>query len=114
MASRVAERLKTQDPRKLGDIRKVPKPHRMIAQSTASPAKIKISPILAKKSRKIATKPLPRRVSHTKTRASLKYPAPDCSSHCPPPGRHHPPPAAAAPPAPTPTNEKCSPKTTSQ
>ena len=36
---RVIERLKTQDRRKLGYIRKVSKPHRMIAQHPAPPAK---------------------------------------------------------------------------
>ena len=35
VSSRVAEVLKTLDPRKLGNIRKVPKPHRMIAQRPA-------------------------------------------------------------------------------
>ena len=38
-ASRVAEQLKAQDLRKLGNIRKVSKPHRMIAQCPAPPPK---------------------------------------------------------------------------
>ena len=37
--SLIAKRLKTQDPRKLGNIRKVPKPHRMIAQRPVPPPK---------------------------------------------------------------------------
>ena len=45
------------------------------------PAKIKISLALAKKSRKIAVKPLPRRPAPTKTRLSLKYPVTNCSQH---------------------------------
>ena len=43
--------------RKSGDIRKVPKLHRMIAQSPVPPAKIKALSPLAKKSRRIAIKP---------------------------------------------------------
>ena len=58
-ASRIAkQRLKTQDPRKLGSIRKVPKPHRMIAQRQAH-AKIKAFLILAESSCKTEIKPLP-------------------------------------------------------
>ena len=40
-ASRVAEQLKTQDLRKLGNIRKVSNLHRMIAQCPAPPPKPK-------------------------------------------------------------------------
>ena len=48
-ASRIAKRLKTQDPRKLGNIRNMPKSHRMIAQRPAH-AKMKAFLILAESS----------------------------------------------------------------
>ena len=44
--------------RKLGNIGKVSKLHRTIAQCSAPPAKMKILPILAKTSRKTVIKPL--------------------------------------------------------
>ena len=44
--------------RKFGDIRKVSKHHRMIAQCPAPPPKKKPSPVVAKTSQKIAIKPL--------------------------------------------------------
>ena len=56
--SLIAKRLKTQDPRKLGNIRKVPKPHRMIAQHPAH-AKMKAFLILAESSCKTEIKPFP-------------------------------------------------------
>ena len=46
VASRVAHRLKTKDPRELGNIRRVPKPHKMVAQCQP-PAKLKILLMLA-------------------------------------------------------------------
>ena len=45
--------------RKLGNIRKASKPHRMIAQYPLPPLKWKVLSILAKKVRKITIKPLP-------------------------------------------------------
>ena len=61
VASQVAEGLKTYNLRKLGNIRKVPKLHRMIAQCPAPPwyGKIKIPLALAKGLRNIAIKPFP-------------------------------------------------------
>ena len=50
MSFRGVDRLKTQDPRKLGDIRKMPKPNRMIAQCQAPPKKMKALPILGENS----------------------------------------------------------------
>ena len=41
VASRVPERVKTYDPRKLGNIRKVSKPQKMIAQCPFPPPKSK-------------------------------------------------------------------------
>ena len=74
VASRVAERLQSCDLRKLGKIRKVPKLHKMIAQSPfILPATMKILLILAKNSGKIEIKFfLQYAISH-KTRVSLKY-----------------------------------------
>ena len=63
--------------RKSGDIRKVPKLHRMIAQSPVPPAKIKALSPLAKKSRRIAIKPFSW-CAHMKTRVSLRYFVIDC------------------------------------
>ena len=42
VASRVVERLRIQDPRKLGNIRRVSKPHRMIAQCPVPPPNLKL------------------------------------------------------------------------
>ena len=60
VTSRVAKRLKTWDLRKLGNISKVSKPHRMIAQCPVPPAKMKGSLILAQNSGKTEMKPFPR------------------------------------------------------
>ena len=60
------------------------KPNRMIAQCPAPPAKMRILPILAKTPSKAENKvpPTPRSAPpHTKTRASPKYPANDCSQN---------------------------------
>ena len=49
VASRVAERLKAYDPRTLGNIRKVSKPYRMVAQCPAPPEmKVKVLSMLEK------------------------------------------------------------------
>ena len=80
VASRVAERLKTSDPKKLGHMRKVSKTHRMIAQGPAPLPKWKPHQCRQKTAgnQKLNfTRCAPFR---TKTRASAKYPA----SHCRP------------------------------
>ena len=69
---------KTWDLRKLGNIRKVSKPHRMIAQRPAPPpsGKIKILLALAKEPQNTATKPSPRCAT---PHENLKFPATDCT-----------------------------------
>ena len=77
VASRVAERLKTEDLRKFRNIRKVSKLHRMIAYCSV-PRQNKNFVSTSRKSRKIAIKLFPRCAISHKTRVSLKYPATDC------------------------------------
>ena len=59
IASWAAERPRTKNPRILGNIRNVSKPHGTITQRPTPPAKIKNLPALAKEPQKTATKPLP-------------------------------------------------------
>ena len=79
VASRIAERLKTYNRRKLESTIKVSKPHRMIAQSPAPPPKSKPPLTLPKKPGNIAIKPPPRgAIPHMKSAASLKHLVTDC------------------------------------
>ena len=60
--------------KQIRNIRKVSKPHRMIAPCPAPPpSKMKILPILSKNSSKTEIKLSCSALLHTKTRASLKY-----------------------------------------
>ena len=78
VASRIAERLKTYDPRKLESTIKVSKPHRMIAQSPAPPPKFKPRQYYQKSPEIQQLNPPRGAIPHTKSAASPKHPVTDC------------------------------------